>query len=104
VKRSFGFTFGYTLLALKGIQDGIKRIHFDKDFAKNELINHREAYLSMIQTKDRLTDPLSYEKLKSKYRGKTLNNDLKIDEINLDVIVEPAKTLVESVIKQFQEL
>lgn len=104
VKRSFGFSFGYTLLALKGLIDGMQRVTFDTEFAKEELNNHQEAFLSMIQTKERLVDSESYEKMKNKYKGRKISKHKNISMIDINKFLDPSRKLIKSSIKQFQQL
>jgi adenylosuccinate lyase len=73
VTRNFGVAIGHTLIALKSIQSGLKRIVPNKKKMEDELDSHWEIYAEGIQTYLRMrgnTD--AYELLKEKTQGRTL--------------------------------
>lgn len=74
VKRNFGTTFGYQLIAMKSLSKGLDKIRPNRALLKRELENHPEMLTEGLQlylkTKG---DKKAYEQIKLKTRGKKAN-------------------------------
>ncbi len=108
VKRSFGIPFGYTILSLQSLLDGLKRIKPNEVRIKEDLDSHWEIFTSNIQTKQRLEGKKNaYEQQKKYVKGQQIKRYEfeKLNpgfEINLDEITAPCRKLVSSVQKKYK--
>jgi adenylosuccinate lyase len=88
VRRTFGVTFGHTLLAWKNITRGMNRIDADEEKIKAELDSHWEVVSEGAQTILRAAGRSdAYESLKSQTQGRVLdesNYRLWVGTLDLD--------------------
>ena len=79
VKRNIGVALGYSLLAYKNCQRGLKKVAVNEFYVKEDLLSHWEVITEGLQTILRkYGDETAYEKLKTFGRGKQLTKrDLK---------------------------
>ena len=96
VLRNQGVALGHSLLGIKNILNGLKRIQVDKIQMNNELDSHWEILAEAIQTvlrKNGKDD--AYEKLKELTRGHSINQKtLRIFIESLDISKRDKKTLL----------
>jgi adenylosuccinate lyase len=90
VRRTFGTTFGHTLLAWKNIIEGISRVKADEEKIKAELNAHWEIISEGAQTILRAVGRSdAYETLRSRTRGRVVDRDsyqLWVDSLKVDAI------------------
>lgn len=90
--RNISSVFGYILVAIKKINNGVKRLIPNKEIINRELVEHPEVILEGIQTYLKYHCEMSdaYEKMKDVSRGKT---DITLKDIydvidKLDILEE----------------
>jgi len=108
VRRNFGATLSYTILAWNSIIRGLNKITVNNKIVKTELNNHWEILAEAVQTYLRSTNSnAAYEKLKKLTQGKTLTKSLYFDilkKLNLDKVTKLKKLSPEKYIGLAEKL
>ena len=92
VQRNFGVAIGYTIISMKSLLKGLKKLELDEDKINDDLLNSWEVISEAIQTvMRRYNVPEPYEKLKELTRGQKINNEMLIEFIESLEIPETAK-------------
>lgn len=74
VKRNIGVAFGHSMVALKSIETGLKRLKIDKEKIKQDLDAHSEIFSELIQLYLRkVSIPAGDERLKKLTRGRKIS-------------------------------
>ena len=92
VQRNFGVAIGYTIISMKSLLKGLKKLELDEDKINDDLLNSWEVISEAIQTvMRRYNIPEPYEKLKELTRGQKINNEILIEFIESLEIPDTAK-------------
>ena len=92
VQRNFGVAIGYTIISMKSLLKGLKKLELDEDKINDDLLNSWEVISEAIQTvMRRFNIPEPYEKLKELTRGQKINNEILIEFIESLEIPDTAK-------------
>ena len=96
VLRNVGLGFGYSILSIKSILNGMNKIDPNLDFIQNELNNNWEVLAEAVQTIMRFEGiPDAYEQLKDLSRGSKLDSLSYKDFVNnLDISTKSKRTLI----------
>jgi adenylosuccinate lyase len=85
VMRNIGTSFGYTLLAIKSLQKGLKKIKPNKKLLKKELKNHQEVLAEALQIiLKKWGKQNAYTKIKEASRGKKISWEKLIKKLPKD--------------------
>ena len=96
VLRNVGLGFGYSILSIKSILNGMNKIDPNLDFIQNELNNNWEVLAEAVQTIMRFEGiPDAYEQLKDLSRGSKLDSLSYKEFVNsLDISEKSKKILI----------